>query len=248
MRESFLDICGARLWLADQGAGRPLMLCSGGPGCCDHLAPVAALLAGSARVLRFEPRGCGRSSPDGPFDLDTTLADLDALRSAMGLERWIIGGHSWGADLALAYALTYPARCLGLVYLSGRGLQNDRDWHAAYRAGRDAGLEVPLDDAYPLNKEVNRVANASWKAFLKRPNLWRSVAALDVPALLVHGSADIRPAWPVKQLAQLLPDARYVELGGADHHLWLGRADGLGEVVRAFVAELGPPTRQPGAG
>lgn len=203
MSGRLLDIRGARLWLADEGAGPPLMLCSGGPGCGDYLAPVAALLTGQARVLRFEPRGCGRSSPDGPFDLTTSLADLDALRAALGLARWLIGGHSWGADLALAYALTVPQHCLGLVYLSGRGLQNDRAWSAAYQAGRDAGLEAPPDFASPPNMQVNRVANASWKTFLKRPDLFRTAAGLRVPAQLIHGSADIRPAWPVGLLRTL---------------------------------------------
>ena len=59
--------------------------------------------------LRFEPRGCGRSTWDGHYDLDTLLADAETIRAAYAVDRWIVAGHSAGVDVALAYALRYPA-------------------------------------------------------------------------------------------------------------------------------------------
>ena len=58
-----------------------------------------------AQVIRFEARGCGRSSAVPPYTIATCLADLEAIRQHYGVVRWIVGGHSAGADLALAYAL-----------------------------------------------------------------------------------------------------------------------------------------------
>jgi len=70
--ERLIDINGARLWVASSGLGTPVMLSNGGPGCCDYLAPVTAMIDDRALVHRWEQRGCGRSSADGPFDLETT--------------------------------------------------------------------------------------------------------------------------------------------------------------------------------
>src|SRR5262249_15994615 len=145
MVEQIVVINGTSLWLTESGAGRPVMLLSGGPGDCDYLEPVAAMIDDLAQVYRFEPTGCGRSSPDGPYDLATQLSDLDAIRQFLGHERWIVGGHSWGAFFALAYAVEFPERAEAIIYLSGNGVQNDRDWFTAYREARDAGQDQDLE-------------------------------------------------------------------------------------------------------
>jgi proline iminopeptidase len=236
--ERTVDVNGARLWVTEEGAGPALILCNGGPGCGDYLAPVSAMLNDVACVYRFEPRGCGRSSPEGPFDVATCVSDLDALRQEFGHERWIVGGHSAGADLALAYALAHPDRTRALICIAGGRVHNDRDWHAAYSAARDAGLEQPLSPEPPVNREVNRHGNDSWKAFIKQPGLLRRIAELQVPALFVYASEDIRPSWPVEQVAQLMPQARFEQIDGAGHNIWQTHADALRERLRPFVTSL----------
>ena len=233
---------GASLWTAVTGptadAGREpptVLLANGGPGCCDYLAPVAAMLDDVARVIRFEQRGCGRSSPEGPFDLATTLADVEAIRTHHGFERWIVGGHSWGADLALGYGLHHPERAIGLLCLAGGRVHDDRSWHRAYAARREE--EVMPDFAYPPNLEVNRVLNDSWRAYIKRPGLLADIAALPMPARFVYGAGDIRPGWCVAQVAALMPGGRCVEIEGADHVLWREGASALREAMReALIA------------
>ena len=103
MSEQLMAVNGATIWVSETGAGRPVVLCGGGPGAADYLGPVAEMIDDLAQVYRYEPRGCGRSQAEGPFDLATSLADLDALRAALGYEQWIVAGHSWGASLALAF-------------------------------------------------------------------------------------------------------------------------------------------------
>lgn len=98
-----------------------------------------------------------------------------------------------------------------------------------------AGTEPELSFAYPFNPAVNREGNLSTKEFLKTPALFRSVADLRAPALLVHGGADIRPSWPVAQLAELLPNATYHLLPDADHFLWLSQPDPLARLLRDFL-------------
>ncbi|MFC4007745.1 alpha/beta fold hydrolase [Nonomuraea purpurea] len=123
---------GVRLWASRSGAGRPVVFCHGGPGLWDTLDDVAALLTGLATVHRWDQRGCGRSQRSGPYSMARTVADLEAVRRHFGLEDMVLLGHSWGAQLGLRYALDHPRRVLGLVYVSGTGIDPGTTWNAGY--------------------------------------------------------------------------------------------------------------------
>jgi proline iminopeptidase len=238
MSERFVHSQGARLWTISQGSGVPLVLCNGGPGCCDYLAPVAAMLDDLTQVIRFEASGCGRSDPLPAYTVQTCLADLEAIRQHYATERIIVAGHSAGADLALAYALAHPERVLGLICISGGRIHNDREWHRIYSERRDQGLESLPPFDYPPNLEVNAQVNRSWNAYIQRPSLLKEIAQLDRPALFVYGDQDIRPSWPVEQVAQLLPNASLRMIWGADHHIWTTHAEALSEALRSFVRQI----------
>lgn len=117
--EEKVAVPGGSLWTVSSGEGPPLVLAHGGPGLSNNLDPVAAMVDDLARVHLYDQRGGGRSTTDGPFDIETFVADLESLREHWGHDRWVVGGHSWGAALALFYALTHPERTLGVIYLSG---------------------------------------------------------------------------------------------------------------------------------
>ena len=136
--EQHVSANGVSLWTATQGRGRPVVLCHGGPGIYDYLGPVAAVIDDIATVHRYDQRGCGRSQDLGPYDVTTFVDDLDALRAHWGYEAWTVIGHSWGASLALMYAIQYPKRTARLVYSSGTGI--DPAWHQEYRRVREAKL------------------------------------------------------------------------------------------------------------
>jgi proline iminopeptidase len=245
MTETFIDSTGARLWSITEGAGLPVVLCHGGPGCCDYLAPVADLLTDQAQVIRYEQRGCGRSTAQPPYDLETALLDLDRVRRHYGFERWVVGGHSWGADLALLYSLHYPAHTHAMLCLAGGRFHSDREWHALYHERQDAGLEPPLAWAYPPNLEVNAALNAAMHRYRRRPTLYRELADLAIPALFIYGDQDIRPHWPIEQIAHLLPQARFELLSGANHYLWHTHAAQLRQLMTHFlhsIASITPAT------
>ena len=84
MSEQLITLDDVILWTVSQGDGVPVMLCNGGPGCCDYLGPVAAMIDDLVRVYRWEQRGCGRSNPTPPYDHATCQTDLDALRERFG--------------------------------------------------------------------------------------------------------------------------------------------------------------------
>lgn len=66
------------------------------------------------QVLRYDRRGSGRSQAVGPYDVATFVRDLERLREHFCFAQWIVGGHSWGAGLALAYAVQHPHRTQAL--------------------------------------------------------------------------------------------------------------------------------------
>ena len=114
---------GTELFYDLRGSGRPLLLMHGGLG-LDHttLRPWHDALSERAELIYYDHRGNGRSErPANLDDVDhaTWIADADALRAHLGHERIVLLGHSYGAFLALEYALRYPERLDGLILCGG---------------------------------------------------------------------------------------------------------------------------------
>jgi proline iminopeptidase len=130
-RDVFADD-GCRLWTAPAGDGPPLVLCHGGPGLWDYLEPVAEMLRDVARTVRWDQRGCGRSERRGPYTVARFVADVDAVRQHLGEPRIALLGHSWGAMLALRYAIEHPDRVNRLIYVSGTGIDPEPTWRPAF--------------------------------------------------------------------------------------------------------------------
>ena len=98
--------------------GVPLVFLHGGPGggCLPHHRRYFD--PAFWRIVLFDQRGAGRSTPAAELGDNTTqhlVADIEALRRNLGIDRWLLFGGSWGSTLALAYAEAHPERCLGLV-------------------------------------------------------------------------------------------------------------------------------------
>lgn len=236
--EKLISNAGTRIWTASAGQGAPLILCNGGPGCDDYLQPVSALIEDLCQVVRFEPRGCGRSDYDGNYDLDTTVTDIEHLRQAWGFEEIMVSGHSAGCDVALAYALRYPGYVRGLIGIAGGRIVNDREWSQVYKANLENRGEDYGGKVFVADPEVNRRGNASWKKFIQHPELLAAIAALPMPAIYIWGTDDIRPAWPTRQLANLIPNGAFFEIDGAAHCIWLTHSEELKRLLRQAVSTI----------
>ena len=98
--------------------GVPVVFLHGGPGAAT--APPYRRFFDPAfwRIVLFDQRGCGRSTPNATLDANTTahlVADIERLRTHLGIRRWLAFGGSWGSTLALAYGQAHPDRVLGFV-------------------------------------------------------------------------------------------------------------------------------------
>jgi len=123
-----------RMYYEESGnpKGVPVVFLHGGPGAGSSAVHRQFFDPAYYRIVVYDQRGAGRSTPLGCLENNTTpalVADLERLREHLAIERWMVFGGSWGSTLALAYAEHHPGRCLALVL---RGIflcrKSEIDW------------------------------------------------------------------------------------------------------------------------
>jgi proline iminopeptidase len=120
--------------------GKPVVFLHGGPGAGCNARSRRFFDPHHYRIVLFDQRGCGRSTPHAELTDNTTwhlIKDIEMLRAHLGIGTWQVFGGSWGSTLALAYAQTHPARVTELVL---RGIFMLRRWELEwfYQKGCDA--------------------------------------------------------------------------------------------------------------
>lgn len=118
MKNGFFYSGNLRLYYEIDGeGGTPMLLLNGGPGLShDYLQSMHALTP-EAQLIYFDQRGTGKSDKAAPggYTVDANVEDLENLRCALGLDAFILFGHSWGGMLAQAYTLRCPERVGRLI-------------------------------------------------------------------------------------------------------------------------------------
>lgn len=120
--------------------GLPVIFLHGGPGSGCEPYHRQFFDPEKYRIVLFDQRGCGRSTPHAELQGNTTQAlieDIETIRKQLGIDKWVVFGGSWGSTLALAYAQAHPDRVLGLIL---RGIflcrQREIDWFYQEGASR----------------------------------------------------------------------------------------------------------------
>lgn len=123
-----------RIYFEESGnpKGAPVLFLHGGPGAGASAAHRRFFDPAHYRIVIFDQRGSGRSTPLGEIADNTTpllIADIEKLREHLGIKNWLVFGGSWGSTLALAYGEFHPGRCTGLIL---RGIflcrKSEIDW------------------------------------------------------------------------------------------------------------------------
>ncbi len=257
--------------------GVPVVFLHGGPGFTWSGHNRRFCDPAHYRFIGFDQRGAWRSAPLGEWRGNTTqalVADLERIREALGIERWILLGGSWGSALALAYAQAHRERCIALVlwgiYL---GLESENHFNyvtsrkifpeawqaladhlsAAERGDILAAYAARIDDADPA---VHGPALAQWLAHNTATANLRAVPPeflrpLGDEAVLLAGA---RIALRYFRQSIFLPDGALLERAAALGTLpgWLvhGRDDMVCPLENAFdLARRWPGARyQPVSG
>ncbi len=101
--------------------GKPVIFLHGGPGGGGSAAPRQFFDPQKYRIILFDQRGCGQSTPHAELkgnDTWSLVADIEKIRKLLGIDKWMVFGGSWGSTLALAYAQTHP-QCVTEMVLRG---------------------------------------------------------------------------------------------------------------------------------
>jgi proline iminopeptidase len=117
--------------------GVPVVFLHGGPGGGCSASHRQLFDPGFYRIVLFDQRGAGRSTPHAELRENTTwdlVADIEAIRRKLGIDRWLVFGGSWGSTLALAYGETHPDRVSGLI-LRGIFLCRPEEFQWFYQEG-----------------------------------------------------------------------------------------------------------------
>lgn len=204
-----------RLSVAEYGRaqGVPALFLHGGPGSGCGATLTRLFPARPFRIIAPDQRGAGASLPHGCLEQNTTqhlIADLEMIRRASGIERWLVVGGSWGALLAVAYAEAHPEAVAGIVVRSlFLGTQEELQWAfvTAPRAFYPAMYEqfiarlAPHERAAPL---------AAWYARLLHADPGVAVPASFAWHDYERALSQLRPSAPALPEACVAPAASAV--------------------------------------
>ena len=118
----YVAVNGKKLWYEVEGKGDPILLIPGGPGNSHiYFHPWFSELANYFKVIYFDAYGRGKSdrakSAD-QYSFKRDVEDIEALRKALGFDKWNVLGHSYGGMVAQQYALDYPNSVNKLILVS----------------------------------------------------------------------------------------------------------------------------------
>jgi pimeloyl-ACP methyl ester carboxylesterase len=239
--------------------GPALVLLHGGGLSSDEWTDLAPRLAATRRVVAFDARGCGTSDrdPELRYGVRTIADDLERVRAELGLERFALAGHSFGAVAACVYAAEHPEVVTGLVLIDGGPADHTRpstlDHPPLSFATRDdaaAALGRLLPSGFPdwyldtrfttrpdgtlvwRNDIEGRVAWSQAGGEPLIPGLWPYVEALRMPTIVLHG--DGSPLFPREnavRMTEVNANIRLVDVAGAGHFVHLDRPDAVLEAL-----------------
>jgi esterase len=242
-----------------------LVLLHGGGLSSAEWTDAAPSFASTHRVLAPDARGCGDSDddPQRRYGVSDIAADLESLRMELGLARFALLGHSFGAVAACVYAATYPDVVEALVMVDGGPADHvrpaslrDPPLSFETRDAAAAALAKALPRGYPgryldsrfatlpdgsLTWRSDMAGRVAWSKAGGEPlikGLWPYVEALQAPTLVLHGSDS--PLFALENAVKMTtvnPHIRLVDVPDAGHFVHIDQPEAFINLVAAFLRE-----------
>jgi esterase len=174
--------------------------------------------------------GCQRAGwhlPGVPTTTGTGVRALTQFPDALGLDRFVLGGHSMGGTVATLFAERYPGRLAGLILIDTPPPDGSGAWGSGTPPGRRPAYDWPVKPAI--------------FAQLQRPDpaWWAELPEITAPPLVIGGgSTSPAPQQLLARLADLVPDATLVTIEGAGHVVHRTRPAGFIAAVRPFLRRI----------
>lgn len=253
----YVTLDGERIFYAEhRGAPRPvsppLVLVHGAGGTHLHWPPHLRRLEGHT-VYALDLPGHGRSEGKGrtsvPEYRDVVLAWADAI----GLEQFVLAGHSMGGAIAQEFALTFPTRLVGIVLVAtGARLRVHPKILQGLQESPEETVRLIAEWAYGENP-TDQMLRLYVRRMLEIPpevthgdfaacNVWdrmTDIGAITVPTLIIGGEADkLTPPKYARYLHDHIPNSRLVMVPGAGHMVMLEAPDLVAREIAAFLRDL----------
>lgn len=247
-------------------ASTPVLLLHGFPLSAAIWAPVASRLGPRAWVLTPDLPGFGGTPPlPGPSTMEAFAEWVVDLADDLGLDRFVLGGHSMGGYIALALAQAHPDRLAGLILVDSRSTA-DTPEIAARRQAAVADIRshggAPFREAFVVNlvgestrrsrpEIVNElrvqaefasdeVLVGCLEGMRARPDRSGILASLDIPALVLVGEEDtVTPPADAQAMARALPQAELTVIPGAGHTPSLEQPEATARIIARWLAAHG---------
>lgn len=250
------------------GEGTPLLMTHGMAGNAHWWDRTAPLLVENFKPVALDFHGHGDSQwkPDGRYDSEGFVEDIEAARRALGWERMVLAGHSLGGRIALEYARRRPGRLIGLVAIDflpefyeskTRRFERTRSRSQPHYPDEEAivrsfhlqppGTLLSEGDLRGFARRCIRKNERGytwkfdWRAFLYQYQpVWGVLPEIRVPTLVVRGEkSTVMDRKAFERIARSLPGARAVEIPGAHHHVTLDSPRELAREMAGFLSGLG---------
>ncbi|MEZ5775498.1 MAG: alpha/beta hydrolase [Hyphomicrobiaceae bacterium] len=243
-----------------EGEGPPLFMIHGIGASRHSFDGVVAALRNDFRCIAYDLRGHGRSPlPKPPYTLEDLVADLEALRAELGIERAHFIGHSLGGQIGPAYARAHPDRVISLGLLSTAAFRTEEDSSrvkGVVAAMRQKGIPQVLETlkdrwftpefaaARPdiITRRMQQVIDCDPDVFLSVFDIYAGTEMgpwlheVEAPSLVLTGEHDGGcPPRLNELIAKAMPNSELVILKGLRHAIMLEAADRVAEPVKAFL-------------
>lgn len=160
--------------------GQPVLFLHGGPG--GGTSPTHRRFFDPAhyRIVLFDQRGAGKSTPLGEYQQNTTallIDDIEKIRAMLGIRQWLVFGGSWGSTLALAYGEAHPEVCLGFVL---RGIflctKSEVDWFVNGMRNFYPEVHQRFAEAIPVDERHDLLQAYVKRLFCDEPEVYMEAA------------------------------------------------------------------------
>jgi esterase len=208
-------------------AAVPLVLLHGMRSERSTWADVAPDLAAAGyRVIAPDMRGHGGSPRTATYSFEEMREDVLQFADGLGLDRFVLGGHSMGGTVATLFAERYPGRLRGLIVVDSPPPDGSGEFDPGPRPAGD----LPYD--------WNLVPAISAQLTSPDPAWWAQVPSITVPALLMSGGDSPVPQHLMPKMANLIHGATLVTVEGAGHNVHRDKRDDFLAAAVPFLRQL----------
>jgi proline iminopeptidase len=173
IQKNSVNIGDCELYCELEGDGTPIVLLHGGPGGTHHyFHPFFSQVKNRFKVIYYDQRGCGLSQfkERNGYSIDQAVEDLEHLRQALKINKWIVLGHSYGGTLAQCYVLKHPEYVAGLILVDSAfygldiGEKNTRQYEYISSEEKERIRQIRQTPNLPKEQLIFNIhLNGDWK-------------------------------------------------------------------------------------